>query len=94
VIFTTPSPVNTTLAGAPETFSSDGKRLAVANGNLVDEHAGETRLWDLATGASSHCLTGHARGVRDVRFSPDGRTLATMGEDGVIKLWDVPGGGR
>jgi WD40 repeat protein len=75
-------------------FSSDRKSAAVANGNLVDEQAGESRLWDLDTGESSHCLTGHARGVRDVRFSPDGRTLATMGEDGVIKLWDVPGGGR
>jgi WD40 repeat protein len=51
-------------------------------------------LWDLDTGESIHCLTGHARGVRDVRFCPDGRTLATMGEDGVIKLWDVPAAGR
>jgi hypothetical protein len=33
-------------------------------------------------------------GVRDVRFSPDGRTLATMGEDGVIKLGNVPVAGQ
>jgi hypothetical protein len=27
-------------------------------------------------------------------FSTRSDTLATMGEDGVIKLWDVPAGGR
>jgi hypothetical protein len=33
----------------------------------------------------------HKRGVKDLCFSPDGRTLVSVGADGVIRTWDVSG---
>src|SRR5207245_1280824 len=34
-------------------------------------------------------LKGHTGQVWGVTFSPDGKTLATSGADGTIKLWNV-----
>ncbi len=38
---------------------------------------------------TQHILRGHVGGVYNLRFSPDGKTLATCGLDGNIFLWDV-----
>src|SRR5262249_35229138 len=33
--------------------------------------------------------TGHPQGVQAVAFAPDGRRLATGGDDGAVVLWEV-----
>lgn len=37
-------------------------------------------------------LTGHKKGISQVRFSPDGRWIASGAADGTIKIWDATTG--
>jgi WD40 repeat protein len=57
------------------------------------------RVWGVSTGAEVACLRGHTLPVFCVRFSADGRLLATCacdtrgaGRPHEIKVWDVAGG--
>ena len=77
-------------------FSPDGKTLASGScGNLDANNnctAGELRLWDVRDRAQAKSLgapTALGSGTDRIRFSPDGKTLATSCEDGTIRLWEV-----
>ncbi len=71
---------------APEmALSPDGRFLAIGSTDR------EIRLWDLEKGTKIHSLRGHVAGIRGLAFSPDGRTLATCG-DQRLKLWNVETG--
>ena len=52
---------------------------------------GTIRLWDVATGAETARLEGHAGWVTALCVLPDGR-LAFSGSDHTIRLWDVIAG--
>jgi WD40 repeat protein len=45
------------------------------------------KLWEAATGKEQATLKGHQ--VSAMSWSPDGKTLASAGRDGTVKLWDV-----
>lgn len=62
-------------------WSPDGSAVATAG-------ADDTRLWDPETGEQRYSLTDPH--VLDLRFSPDGRLLATAGES--LRIWDVATG--
>ncbi len=77
-------------------FSPDGSLLASSS------WLGGIRLWDVKSGNLIKHWIGHGKPqppgtgvgirVKGITFNRDGSLLATVGEDGVIKLWDAKTG--
>lgn len=80
-------------------FSPDGRYLATSQESTEDLNVQEgdisVRIWEVETGRELLVFqTGHGFFVWGLAFSPDGRILATSGQDANIKLWslDLDGG--
>jgi serine/threonine protein kinase/WD40 repeat protein len=81
-------------------YSPDGKYLATTGGSESKNEAGYLRkgdvcLWDADSGRAVRTLLERGndqRGGVDLAFSPRGDRLAWSCQDGVIRIWDLPGG--
>ena len=67
-------------------LSPDGRLLAV-----VEFDGQAVEVVETASGRTRLVLSGHRDHARCLAFSPDGKTLASGGNDNVIYLWDVTG---
>ncbi|MEU5878713.1 AAA family ATPase [Spirillospora sp. NPDC047279] len=64
-------------------------RLAVAAWRVAPTDEARNRVLAAATSTGRGTLTGHARGVTAVAFSPDGALIATGSDDGTARIWDA-----
>ncbi|MDQ3803332.1 MAG: WD40 repeat domain-containing protein [Acidobacteriota bacterium] len=72
-------------------FSPDGRSMATGEARVEEakgQYYGVVKLWDAGAGRVLREAAAHAREPDEVRYSPDGRLLATGGADGGVKLWD------
>lgn len=57
---------------------------------VVGRTNGRIELWDFASGSIVASLAGHGDRVGSLAATSDGRTLASAGPDGTVRLWSVP----
>jgi WD40 repeat protein/transcriptional regulator with XRE-family HTH domain len=64
-------------------FSPDGHRIAAANQDGAN-------VWDARTGKQLLTYNGHGEGVRlsGIAFSPNGKWIASAGNDATIQIWN------
>jgi WD40 repeat protein/DNA-binding SARP family transcriptional activator len=87
LLFTIRDPSTINVAWSP-----DGRLLATGGSGGTAQH--DAILWDSATGALVHRLSGHTGDITSVAFSPDGSRLVTTAEDARTIIWDARTGRR
>ncbi|HHO51957.1 MAG TPA: WD40 repeat domain-containing protein [Deltaproteobacteria bacterium] len=79
--------------GAPFEISSDptARHVLSPDGRQLAIRGREPQILDALSGARIVALDAQHGGVSSLAWSPDGATLATVGNDGTVLLWSVGG---
>lgn len=75
-------------------FSHDGKLLASGNGYKGTITIWDTQDWKLRMTLNNvglYAAITRGGSIGAIAFSPDGKTLASGDQDGMVKLWDISG---
>jgi WD40 repeat protein len=76
-------------------LSPDGKTVAVANFSNQGDMIPVPRIWDISGKElrEQHKLAGHHKTtLAALAFGAEGKTLLSVGADGMVKVWDVGSG--
>jgi WD40 repeat protein len=68
-------------------YSADSRWLAV--GQQTEDDSPQILVWSTSSWREVLVLPGHSRGVRGLRFSPEGDYLLTAGGDQVLRQWST-----
>ena len=69
-------------------FSSDGKTIASGASYTHWSSDSSIRLWDAKSGKHIRTIYTPSR-TQELAFSPDNETLASIGTNGIISIWDI-----
>src|SRR5262249_31738428 len=67
-------------------FSPDGRRITIADWDQATDRP-VLKVLDSGTGQERLALKGHDQRIRAVRYSRDGRSLASASDDGTARIW-------
>jgi WD40 repeat protein len=62
-------------------FSGDGRRVFTASDDRT------VKVWDTDSGKELLTLRGHHQAVVGLALSPEDDSLASAGEDGIVRIW-------
>jgi WD40 repeat protein len=79
---------HTLKAYLPLAFSHDARLLAAGAGSAP----GLIQIWNVSTGEEVRTIKDNFQTLREIKFSPDRRWLATRADDDEVTLWDLEGG--